>query len=108
MPLPLYMDVHVPMVVTESTAAEGIGCPHQPGRWTRTDQPDEVLLERASDLGRILFTQDQDFYGMASHGVATTRASIPGSSLCIPARRQPGCPVQRPGTPCDLLHTPRS
>ncbi len=64
MPLPLYMDVHVPMVVTEALRRRGLDILISQDDGT-SRQADEILLARASDLGRILFTQDQDFLRIA-------------------------------------------
>jgi len=52
-----YMDVHVPQSITEQLRRRGVD--------VRTVQaedalelPDEQLLERRTELGRVLFTQD--------------------------------------------------
>jgi hypothetical protein len=60
MPLPLYMDVHVPAAITAGLRRRRI---EEDGsdRW-----PDELLLERATDLGRILFSQDDDLLAVAA------------------------------------------
>ena len=40
----------------------------------RTDRvPDERLLERATELGRLLFTQDRGFLAIADHWIAGGR-----------------------------------
>jgi predicted nuclease of predicted toxin-antitoxin system len=64
MSLFLYMDVHVPRAVTRSLIAAGIdvitaqedGCARM---------PDPELLDRASSLGRILFSRDEDLLAEA-------------------------------------------
>jgi hypothetical protein len=60
MPLTLYMDVHVPIVVTESLRRKGLDVLTSQDDGTAT-LDDETLLARASELGRVLFSQDQDF-----------------------------------------------
>jgi len=54
------MDVHVPRAITSALRSHGVD--------VRTAQedgsaelPDSALLDRAMQLGRILFTQDTDF-----------------------------------------------
>lgn len=59
MSLSLYMDVHVPRSITRSLSAAGVdvitaqedGC---------GQTPDPELLDRASFMGRVLFTRDDD------------------------------------------------
>jgi hypothetical protein len=64
MPVPLYMDVHIPVAITEQlrlrevdvlTAIED-GC---------AELEDDALLDRADNLGRVLFTQDILFKALA-------------------------------------------
>ena len=58
--LAYYMDVHVPQAVTDGLCARGIDV-----LTAREDQhhkmPDPEVLDRASNLNRVLFTQDRDF-----------------------------------------------
>ena len=61
----LYMDVHVPSAVTESLRRRGVDVLTSQEDRTREAQ-DAPLLERATDLGRILFTQDDDLLAIAS------------------------------------------
>lgn len=73
MSLALYMDVHVPRAITCSLIAAGVnvitaqddGC---------SRMPDPELLNRASSLGRVLFTRDDD---LLIEAVRRQRASIP-------------------------------
>ncbi|WP_152054443.1 DUF5615 family PIN-like protein [Tautonia marina] len=60
MPLSLYMDVHVPMVVTQTLRRRGVDLLTSQEDGTSTAE-DDVLLARATALGRLLVTQDQDF-----------------------------------------------
>lgn len=60
-----YMDVHVPMAITGALLDMGIDV------LTAQDDgagmlEDGVVIARASELGRVLFTQDVDFIGHAS------------------------------------------
>jgi hypothetical protein len=62
---PLYVDVHAPMVVTEALRRRGIDVlTSQDDGTARVD--DESLLARASELGRVLFSQDKDFLRIAA------------------------------------------
>ena len=73
MSLGRYMDVHVPRAITRSLSAAGVdvitaqedGC----GRF-----PDPELLDQAGELGRALFTRDDD---LLAEAVRRQRASIP-------------------------------
>jgi hypothetical protein len=65
MPLTLYMDVHIPMAVTEALRRRGLDILTSQDDETAT-QDDEALLARAAELGRVLFTQDQDFLRIAA------------------------------------------
>lgn len=65
MPLALYMDVHVPVAVTESLRRRGLDVLTSQQDGTATGS-DEVLLALASELGRLLFSQDQDFLAIAA------------------------------------------
>lgn len=60
MSVPLYMDVHVKSAITNGLRQRGI--PVLTAQEDGQDQtPDARLLERATELGRLLFTQDDDF-----------------------------------------------
>jgi len=60
MSLGLLADVHVPLAVTRGLRRRGIDVltAQEDGAATL---PDGILLDRAAGLGRILFTQDEDF-----------------------------------------------
>jgi hypothetical protein len=59
------MDVHVPMAVTEALRRRGLDIlTSQEDRTARED--DERLLARATELGRVLFSQDKDFLRIAA------------------------------------------
>lgn len=56
----LYMDVHVPMSITRALRRKGYDIlTAQEDGTARLSDPD--LLDRAAVLGRILFSQDEDF-----------------------------------------------
>lgn len=65
MPLSFYMDVHVPAAITAGLRQRGIDVltSQEDGtdRW-----PDERLLERATEIGRLLFSQDDDLLAVAA------------------------------------------
>lgn len=55
----LYMDVHVPRPITRGLRRRGVDVlTAQEDGTTRLDNPD--LLDRATALGRMLFSQDED------------------------------------------------
>ena len=60
MAAPLYMDVHVPMSITRALRRRGFDVlTAQDDGASRLPDPD--LLNRAAALGRLLFTQHEDF-----------------------------------------------
>lgn len=62
---PLYMDVHVPSAVSEGLRRRGVDVLTSQEDDTR-EVDDEALLQRATELGRALFTQDNDLLTIAS------------------------------------------
>lgn len=65
MSVPLYMDHHVPSAVTGGLRRRGVDVltAYEDGM---AEADDEVLLQRATVLGRCVFTQDEDFLVIAS------------------------------------------
>lgn len=60
MSISLYMDVHVPFAITSGLKLRGIDVTTaQEDGTTRLD--DDKLLDRSTDLGRVIFTRDADF-----------------------------------------------
>jgi hypothetical protein len=59
------MDVHVPSAVTEGLRRRGVDVLTSQEDGTR-EMDDSALLQRASGLGRVLFTQDDDLLAIAS------------------------------------------
>ena len=60
MPYSLYMDVHVPAAITAGLRQRGFSVLTCQDDGTIQLADDEVLA-RATSLGRVLFTQDEDF-----------------------------------------------
>lgn len=65
MPLPVYMDVHVPVGVTQGLRRKGIDTLTAQDDAAGRNSDDE-LLQRATELGRVLLTQDVDFLAIAT------------------------------------------
>ena len=59
MSLPLYMDVHVPLAITRGLRRRGVDVLTSQQDGTTT-LPDDKLLDRVGQLGRIIFTRDED------------------------------------------------
>ena len=72
MALPVYMDVHVPAAITWGLRRHGIDVLTSQEDGT-SRAADEVLLERATQLGRILFSQDTDLLAIAQSWQSTGR-----------------------------------
>ena len=60
----LYMDVHVPMAITDQLRRRGVDVLTAIEDGAATLEDDQ-LLARASELGRVLFTQDIRFKALA-------------------------------------------
>jgi hypothetical protein len=59
------MDVHVPLSVTLALRQRGVDVLTSQDDGTTTHD-DEPLLARAAELGRVLFSQDEDFLRIAA------------------------------------------
>jgi hypothetical protein len=59
------MDIHVPGAIVQGLRERGVEVitAQEEGL---DGQPDDVLLDRATELRRVVFTQDQDFFTEAS------------------------------------------
>lgn len=64
MSVKLYMDVHVKRAVIDGLRLRGVDVLTAQEDGTTTLE-DEQLLDRATGLGRVLFTQDEDFLAEA-------------------------------------------
>src|SRR5262249_54059607 len=62
--VPLYMDQHIPAAITKGLRRRGVEVltAFEDGASAWDDEP---LLERAAQLGRVLFTMDADFLVLA-------------------------------------------
>ena len=60
MALTIYMDVHIPAAISDGLRRNGLDVVTSQEDQTRTAD-DEELLVRATALGRLLFTYDEDF-----------------------------------------------
>ena len=65
MALTFYMDVHIPAAITEGLRRRNIDVLMSQDDGTR-EADDDALLQRATELGRLLFSQDQDLLRIAS------------------------------------------
>ena len=65
MPLLLYMDVHVPAAITAGLRRRGIDV--LTSQEDGSDRlSDDRLLARATELGRVLFSEDDDLLALAA------------------------------------------
>jgi hypothetical protein len=72
MPVPLYMDVHVPQAVTAQLRLRGIDV--VTAIEDRTDElEDDALLQHVAGTGRVLFTQDIRFRALAEDWIRQGR-----------------------------------
>jgi len=68
LPVPFYMDVHVPQSITDQLRRRGVDVLTAiDDGWAERDDPE--LLERAHELGRVLFTQDIRFKALAEEWI---------------------------------------
>ena len=64
MSLPLTMDVHVPAAIMAGLRRRGVDVlTSQEDGFAQA--PDEQLLERSTDVGRVLWSQDDDLLALA-------------------------------------------
>jgi hypothetical protein len=66
MPVAFYMDVHVPAAITEHLRWRGVQVLAAAEEGTNR-LPDDELLQLATQLGRVMVTQDIRFRVMAEH-----------------------------------------
>ena len=76
MTLAYYFDEHVPWAITHGVRTAGIEVLRVQDDSLRGVE-DEPLLQRATDLGRVLFTQDDDFLAISAEWLRTGR-TFPG------------------------------
>lgn len=73
MPIRFYMDVHVPAAITGALRRRGIDVLTSQEDGTR-EVADDVLLQRAGELDRVLVSQDTDLLRIAHQWQAEGRA----------------------------------
>ena len=89
MSLGLYMDVHVPLPITRGLRRRGVDVlTAQEDQTKRLLDPE--LLRRALELGRILFSQDEDLIVEAVH---CQREGVPFATVVF--ARQPDLSIGR-------------
>ncbi len=76
MPLRLYMDVHVPIAVTEGLRRRGLDVVISQHDGTDRES-DEAILARCCALQRVFVTQDEDFLAIA-HAWQQAGRDFPG------------------------------
>jgi predicted nuclease of predicted toxin-antitoxin system len=64
MTIALYMDVHIHRAITTGLRLRGVDVLTAQEDGHRT-APDNILLDRATELGRVLFSQDEDLLAEA-------------------------------------------
>ena len=69
----LYVDVHVPASITSALRRRGVDVLTSQEDGT-TEADDSCLLERATALQRVLFTQDTDFLRIAAEWQANRKS----------------------------------
>jgi len=72
MAVSFYMDVHVPFSITDQLRRRDVDVLTAQDD-VRDEAPDDELLEHATSLGRIVFTQDIRFRVLAEHWQRTDR-----------------------------------
>ena len=72
MSLRLDFDHHVPRAIAVGVQQRGIDVLTTEADRT-ADRDDEFILQRATDLGRVVFTQDRDFLALAAAWQQTRR-----------------------------------
>lgn len=76
MSVSLYMDVHIPLAITEQLRRRGVDV-LTANEDNAATLPDDELLERVRILGRVIFTQDIRFKALAEDWQRQGR-SFPG------------------------------
>ncbi|MHC4879844.1 MAG: DUF5615 family PIN-like protein [Planctomycetota bacterium] len=72
MSLPLYMDQHVPLSITEGLRERGIDV-LTAAEDSAADSSDPDILQRANELQRAVFTLDDDFLAIAAEWLESGR-----------------------------------
>ena len=72
MSLPLYMDQHVPLAITEGLRERGVEV-LTAAEDNAADWSDPDILHRATELQRVVFTLDDDFLAIAAEWLESGR-----------------------------------
>src|SRR2546423_1300089 len=84
----LYMDVHIPIAITDALRRAGVDVTAWDDNSTRLS--DSALLDRATELNRVLFSMDAD---LRREAVRRQRARIPFAGVI--AADQSGITIAR-------------
>ena len=90
MPVPLYLDVHVPLAIAEQLRRRGVDVVHTIEEGTHRLADDE-LLEVARQHGRVMVTQDIRFRVMAEDWQRQGRRFAGLSYGLLRCCRSPAC-----------------
>jgi hypothetical protein len=99
----LYMDVHVPQAITDQLRRRGVDV-LTAIEDDSAELGDEALLEHASSLGRVLFTQDIRFKVLALI-LAASGTRVCRFDIWTSVRGYDWAICQRFGTYCSRLRT---
>lgn len=108
MPLAFYMDHHVPRAITLGLRLRGVGVltAHEDGA---SELDDAALLDQASELGRVLFTRDDDLLaeaakrqreGIPFHGIVYAHQLRVSIGRCVQDLET----IAKAGEPAELLN----
>ncbi len=108
MPLAFYMDHHVPRAITLGLRLRGVDVrtAYEDGA---SELDDAALLDRASELGRVLFTRDDDLLaeavkrqgeGTPFHGVISAHQRRVSIGRCVQDLEV----IAKAGEPADLMN----
>jgi hypothetical protein len=101
MAVSFYMDVHVPAAITEGLQRREVDVVTSQEDGTRRAS-DEELLTRAMELGRVLFSQDEDLLVLAAHR-QTAGLEFSGLVFGPQGGASPGQVHRRLGADCQVL-----
>src|SRR5215510_8696037 len=98
MGVPLYFDVHVPYAITLGLRLRGVDVLTSQEDGTR-EVDDDVLLDRATALGRVLFSQDKDLRINRSQSPILTFRATENRYLKIRSQARSRFPAAIPSIP---------
>ena len=94
MPVPLYLDVHIDKAIHDQLRLPGVDVLRAQDD-DAAEFSDERMLQRATELGRLLFTHDVRFKALAE---AWQRTGKPFSGLAF-GNQLAGVTIRRPSRP---------